>query len=136
MANRNFASAGKLYSGHVMPVLLDCNFDIGATGAPSGLVGPYISSVSRLSAGSYKITAQDPYSRFYRMDSCIQSPSSGTHSGVFAVEIDAAPVVGPTDAVFIIQCFDASGVAVDPADGSKIFLSFLLSNSSVTVNGE
>lgn len=37
---------------------------------------------------------------------------------------------------FILQCRDITGAAVAPADDSEIRLSFYLSNSSVTVQGE
>lgn len=47
--DRNFASAGKLYSGHVMPVLIDCNFIVDpANGNGLGirsLKGPYVQNV-------------------------------------------------------------------------------------------
>lgn len=49
MANRNYASGGKLYSMHVKPVLLDCNFKVDSTNANglgiSGLKGPMIQNV-------------------------------------------------------------------------------------------
>jgi len=49
MANRNFASAGKIYSMHVMPVLLDCNFVVDSTNGNGlgirNLKGPAVSAV-------------------------------------------------------------------------------------------
>lgn len=49
MANRNYASAGKIYSMHVKPVLLDCNFVVdSANGNGLGirsLKGPMIQNV-------------------------------------------------------------------------------------------
>lgn len=49
MANRNFASGGKIYSGHVMPVLLDCNFVVDSTNGNGlgirSLKGPYVQNV-------------------------------------------------------------------------------------------
>ena len=47
MANRNWASGGKIYSMHVSPVLLDCNFQVDATAAIgiSNLKGPCIQAV-------------------------------------------------------------------------------------------
>lgn len=49
MANRNFASGGKIYSMHVKPVLLDCNFVVdSANGNGLGirsLKGPMIQNV-------------------------------------------------------------------------------------------
>lgn len=49
MANRNFASGGKIYSMHVMPVLLDCNFIVAPADSAgygiTNLKGPAISDV-------------------------------------------------------------------------------------------
>ena len=58
MANRNWASGGKLYSMHVMPVMIDATILIGATGAVTSFVGSTIASVTRVSTGVYKIKAQ------------------------------------------------------------------------------
>lgn len=78
MANRNFASGGKIYSMHVMPVLLDCNVAIGASGAPGTLKGPGIASITRLSAGIYQVQLQDNYNRYYFGAASFVSPVSGT----------------------------------------------------------
>jgi hypothetical protein len=49
MANRNWASGGKVYSMHVSPVLLDCNFVVDSTNGNGlgirSLKGPCISAV-------------------------------------------------------------------------------------------
>ena len=49
MANRNWASGGKIYSMHVKPVLLDCNFVVDSLNANglgiSSLKGPCVSAV-------------------------------------------------------------------------------------------
>ena len=49
MANRNWASAGKIYSMHVKPVLLDCNFIVDSTNGNGlgirSLKGPCIQNV-------------------------------------------------------------------------------------------
>jgi hypothetical protein len=49
MANRNFASGGKIYSMHVKPVLLDCNFVVDSANVNGlgirSLKGPCISAV-------------------------------------------------------------------------------------------
>lgn len=137
MANRNFANS-RIYTGHVMPVALDCHFNVGASGAVSSMKGAYITSVTRLGVGKYKIKANDPYNNFYMMRSMIQSPSSGTQSGVFSIELDSAPSLNPASpgAEFIIQCYDAAGAAKEIANGSKLYLEFYLSNSSVLIGGE
>ena len=49
MANRNYASGGKIYSMHVKPVLLDCNFIVDSTNGNGlgirSLKGPMIADV-------------------------------------------------------------------------------------------
>ena len=49
MANRNFASGGKIYSMHVSPVLLDCNFVVDSTNGNGlgirNLKGPAVANV-------------------------------------------------------------------------------------------
>lgn len=63
MANRYFTQF--FYTPHKMPVLLDCNVVIGATGAVGTTKGPGIESVSRLGTGLYQINLQDNYNRYY-----------------------------------------------------------------------
>ncbi len=59
MANRYFTQF--FYTPHKMPVLLDCNIVIGATGAVGTVKGPGISSVTRLAVGTYQIKLQDKF---------------------------------------------------------------------------
>lgn len=63
MANRRFTQF--FYTAHAMPTLIDFNFVVGATGAVGTLKGPGVQSVTRLSAGTYKVKLQDNYTRFY-----------------------------------------------------------------------
>lgn len=71
--------------------------------------------------------------------------SAAAGSGVASIEIVGDPNASispdPTanqgyGAQIILQCRDYAGAIVAPADGSKIRLSLLLSNSSVLVGGE
>lgn len=92
MANRNFASGGKVYSMHVMPVLLDCNFVVDVTAAIgiSNLKGPAISAVYMHSthatpsgpnpaSGTIVVRLSDNYSRSFSLGrAAIQSPNSGS----------------------------------------------------------
>lgn len=95
MANRNFASAGKIYSMHVMPVKIDCNFqvaaaDTGGLGITS-LKGPLVQAVymhtsatpatlnPNPASGTIVVQLQDNYSRAYSVKaSILQSPNSGS----------------------------------------------------------
>lgn len=111
MANRNFASGGKVYSMHVKPVLLDCNFVVDSTNGNGlgirSLKGPMIQNVfmhttttpgngntnpstpnktvtnPNPASGTIVIQMQDNYNRSFSGFNAIVSPASGT-----AVKID------------------------------------------------
>ena len=228
MANRNFASGGKMYSGHVMPVLLDCNFVVDRSNGNGlgirSLKGPYVQAVYMNTSatpaasnpnpaqGTIIVQLQDNYNRIYTGGHTIVSPigtplkvdasdaaltpgvayiitilGDATAADWLALGVPAgvAPAVGvafialvsgsgtasvtrvaPTAAAgsnvasietvgdsnlslapnptanqgfggqIILQCRDYAGALVQPAAGSVISLSFLLSNSSVLIQGE
>lgn len=94
MANRNFASAGKIYSQHVMPVLVDCHFTVAATDTAglgiTTLRGPLVQAVymhtsatpatgnPNPASGTIVLQLQDNYSRLFSFTAHIVSPSSGS----------------------------------------------------------
>lgn len=94
MANRNWASAGRLYAMHVKPVLLDCNFVVdSANGNGLGirsLKGPCVQAVymhtsaspaagnPNPAAGYIMVRLADNYSRSFSGFNAIVSPVSGT----------------------------------------------------------
>lgn len=92
MANRNFASGGKIYTMHVSPVLIDVNFIVDSSVATgiSSLKGPMVeavymnqssASVSSINpvAGTIVVRLEDAYNRsFVSGVKAIQSPNSGT----------------------------------------------------------
>lgn len=97
MANRNFPNS-RIYSGHVMPVLIDCNFVVDSSSGSgiSSLKGPYVSNVfmhtsgspssgnPNPSAGTIVVQLQDNFNRLFSgFKGIIQSPNSGS-----AVKID------------------------------------------------
>lgn len=92
MANRNWASGGKIYSMHVAPVQIDCMFTVTATD-PNGITalkGPAVDAVymntsatpsagnPNPAAGSILIQLADNYNRLYVADTAIISPNSGS----------------------------------------------------------
>lgn len=83
MANRRFTQF--FYTPHAMPVLIDGNFAVGATGAVGTVVGTGISSVTRLSAGIYMIKFQDNYTKLFGASATIQSPVSASNVAVTAI---------------------------------------------------
>lgn len=94
MANRNFASGGKLYTMHVMPVLLDCNFVVDSTNGNGlgirNLKGPGVQNVymhtsatpapgnPNPASGTIVIQLMDNYNRSFSGFNAIVSPVSGT----------------------------------------------------------
>lgn len=106
MSNRNWASGGRLYTMHVKPVLLDCNFLVNATDTGglgiTALKGPCIQNVfmhtsatpgagnsnpaspnvtvtnPNPASGTIIVQLQDNYSGFYLDAWSITSPSSGS----------------------------------------------------------
>lgn len=204
MANRRFTQF--FYTPHMVPVLIDCNIAIGATGAVGTLAGTGISAVTRLAAGIYKIAFQDNYNRLYGMEAALQAPVSGSNVAVTAISpgtvyqitvlgttttaqwvtagvpVGVTPAVGvsflaaatsagtgqvkilgasgiasvelvgdsntqlspinPIGGYVVVKCLGATDastttlIATDPANGSKLYLQFYLSNSSVVVQGE
>lgn len=97
-ANRNFANS-RIYTGHVMPVLLDCNFVVDSTNGNGlgirSLKGPYVQSVymhtsatpaagnPNPASGTIVVQLQDGYSRSYSGLHAFVSPVSGS-----AIKID------------------------------------------------
>lgn len=94
MANRNWASGGKIYSMHVSPVLLDCNFVVDSTNGNGlgirNLKGPAIQAVymntsatpaagsPNPAAGTILVQLADNYNRSFSGFSSYVSPVSGT----------------------------------------------------------
>lgn len=75
MSNRRYTQF--FYSAHAMPVLMDCNIAIGASGAVGTLKGPGISSVTRLAAGIYKVRFADNYNKLFGFWGHLRAPVTG-----------------------------------------------------------
>ncbi len=89
LANRNYIGS-RLYSGHAMPVHIDCNFSVLNTNAAgiTGLKGSYIQAVwmdtsttpaagnPDPAAGTIVVRLQDNYNLLYITGFSIQSPNS------------------------------------------------------------
>ncbi len=132
MANRNFANS-RIYTGHVMPVLLDCNFVVDSTNGNGlgirSLKGPYVQNVfmhtsaspglgnsnpatlnipvrnPNPASGTIIVQLQDNYSRIYTGGNAIVSPVSGS-----ALKIDNSVLTAGT-AYIISTLGDASAAA-------------------------
>ncbi len=94
MANRNWASGGKIYSMHVSPVLIDCNFIVDSTNSNGlgirSLKGPAVQAVymntsatpasgsPNPAAGSILVQLADNYNRSLTSLDAEISPASGS----------------------------------------------------------
>lgn len=132
MANRNFANS-RIYTGHVMPVLLDCNFVVDSTNGNGlgirSLKGPYVQNVfmhttttpgagnsnsatpgivvtnPNPAAGTIVVQLNDNYNRIYTGGNAIVSPTSGS-----ALKIDNSALTAGT-AYIITTLGDATAAA-------------------------
>lgn len=120
MANRNFANS-RIYTGHVMPVLLDCNFVVDSTNGNGlgirSLKGPYVQAVYMHTSatpaagnpnpvsGTIVVQMMDNYSRSYSGFHAFVSPVSGS-----ALKIDNSALTQGT-AYIITTLGDATPAA-------------------------
>lgn len=132
MANRNFASGGKIYSMHVKPVLLDCNFIVDHSNGNGlgirSLKGPMIQNVfmntsatpgagnsnpatpnmvvtnPNPAAGTIIVQFQDNFNRLLSGGNALVSPVSGT-----PLKIDDSALTGGV--AYIITTLGNSTVA-------------------------
>ena len=83
MANRNYPQS-RVFSNHVMPVSIDCQIAIGATGAPTIASGNGygVASITRMAAGQYRLQLTDNFAKLLQFKASVQSPVTG--SGIAA----------------------------------------------------
>lgn len=91
MSNRNYIGS-RIYTGHAMPVMLDCNFTVTPSNAAgiTNLVGAYVKNVFMNSSspgggnpdpvnGTIVVQLNDIYSRIYAVELCgATAPASGS----------------------------------------------------------
>lgn len=138
MANRNYASGGKIYSMGVKPVILNANITIGAAGAVTSFTGSMIAGVTLVSTGVYTISLQNNFSGLHYAAGAMQSPASGV-SGIAQVEIQNAPnatVTSLTNPTLTIKTLSTSDTVAAPASGSVISVLMYFSDSSILIGGE
>lgn len=129
MANRRMNQFR--YSLETAVVELFSKISFGTTGAPtlvsaSPSVNQGIASVSRLSAGKYRITLSDNYVRLMELKHVFVNATAPAAPGMY-VTADNSSAATPT---IDIQ-FNSAGTATDPASGEIVLLQLALKNSSV-----
>jgi len=161
MANRNFASGGKIYSMHVKPVLIDCNFIVDSADADglgiTSLKGPMVQNVFMNTsatpgegnrnpstpniavtnpdpaAGTIIIQLQDRFSRSFSGFNAVASPNSGA-----ALKVDnsvlaaGVPYIITTLGNFTAAQWAALGIA--PGITPAVGLSFISSSVGAGAN--
>lgn len=142
MANRNFPSQ-RIFGFNMAPVRVSGSISIGSTGAVSSFTAPGVASVTRLAAGKYQITLQDPYFSLLELHTFMTSVNATTPSGISKIEMISQSVSTAGGGTVIIQCLQAQvpasttqGTAIqyaaaDPASGSALNFDLMLNNSSV-----
>ncbi len=131
MANRSYHRiAGAL---ELESVMLWAQVTIGGTGAPTLSRGKGIASVTRNSAGQYKLTLQDAYVLLLDAHVTILDTNSSDPSSVGCLgrvkSQDVANVTAPTVTMQMFASDD--GAAADPASGAVLLIKLELKNSSV-----
>lgn len=128
MANRRFLPP--LGALEVDVVELFCKVSIGAAGAVSSFSGKGISSVTRLSTGRYQVTLSDRYNSLLFASAIAHDPDiSGSNKGVtprlYAVNVNT------TTPNIVIQMVESADTPRDPFDGTTLYVTAKLRNSSV-----
>lgn len=108
-------------------VIIEGSVVIGSTGAVGVKTGRFISSIVRNDVGNYTITLTSVLNKFFAF---IPTFVGTTVSGVMNVQVDSE-TLGSTGAI-IIQCYDASGADVDPAETNVLKFQILARRSSVS----
>lgn len=158
MANRNWASGGKIYSMHTSPVLLDCNFVVDSTNGNGlgirNLKGPAIQAVymhtsataaagnPNPSVGTIIVQLADNYNRSFSGCNAIVSPVSGTpltattiHVPVIIVSLGTATTAQWQAKGLPIGITPAVGVAFVPTASGTIGGSAAVEIAAATGSG-
>lgn len=139
MANRNYASGGKIYSMHTMPVMIDCNFVVTPTNASgiTALKGPTVAQVymntsatpaagnPNPAAGIIVVKLQDNYNFLYNVDADFNGGTTTASTSTVANVINVISTLGTaTTAQWVAKGLP---VGVTPALG----VPFIASSSGV-----
>lgn len=150
MANRNWASGGKIYSMHVKPVRVDCKFTVASSNLSgiTGLRGPTVQAVYMHStntpaagpggangpaSGTIVVQLQDAYQQLLSFNAQMTSPSSGSD-----VKIDNSALTAGV--AYTITTLGNSTVAAWQAVGvpagitPAVGVSFIAANAGTSAN--
>lgn len=127
MANRRYYQFQ--YSLEPSVVHLFARVTIGATGAPTldSVKSRGIASISRTSAGLYKITLSDTYNRLLQVSKTNVNATAPASPAMYVTSETVSNVATP---VINLQ-MNAAGTATDPGNGEEIRFHIVLKNSNV-----
>src|ERR1700677_1957629 len=162
MANRNFANS-RIYTGHVMPVWLDCNFVVDSTNGNGlgirNLKGPYVQNVfmntsatpgagntnpaspntpvinPNPAAGTIIIQFVDNYSRAFFGGNTLDSPLGSTTATIVAGTAYIIATLGTTTAAQWIAAGVPSGVVTGGPNGLPAIGTAFVAAISETISG-
>lgn len=121
MANRNFNRQQALEK-EVKTIFAEVDF--GASGAPTLTSGLGIASIARDSAGTYTMTLEDRYVKLLGVSGVLLDAAAED----IRLQLSSEDVDGNREIGF----FTLTGATeTDPSDGSKMFITLHLRNSSV-----
>ena len=126
----------KVFGLQKQMVILEGRFAVGSAGAVSGLQGAGIKSVTKESGtGVYSIVLDDRYDRFLGINFTV---AHATDSGVAVVMLTDVSPDGNVKAgtALPVLCLDYAKSAANPADGSVVFFTIILRNSTIKGKGE
>lgn len=127
MANRTFSKA--IFSSEIAPTHVYMQVNIGASGAPTIITGKaWVLSMTRNSAGDYTIVFKDNYNSVLGVRHMFNSGSSAPASPSMWLKTDS---ITSTTSPSLRVVFNTGGTATDPASGEKLYMTFILKNSSV-----
>ncbi len=132
MANRNYPSQ-RIFGFHMAPVNVDASISIsGTAGTPAlGATSKGVASVSRLAAGTFKITLQDPYNSLLSVHGTMVASASATPSRIASIQVAGSSASASGGGTVTIITVNDGGSIADPANGEAIQILMRLNNSSV-----
>jgi len=122
VANRNLSRPWTYGKGLVS---IPCKWTIGASGAVGTLTGAGVASVTRTSAGLYRITLSDVFSAFHNIQvTLLQATVTDRH-----ISVKAYSASGKTVDVHVWD--QSAGAVTDPESGDEIHVLVVAKNSGV-----
>jgi hypothetical protein len=143
MANRTFNS-GRTLDKELVDLAVLVNLDSSGNVVAGSLVGRGVTSITRISAGLYKVLLQDSYVALHDVSGDLSAGNAATQPiwvqpGDFNISgaSSTAAVAGVSSASSIsaqtvyVRTINASGVAADTTVAGTLFVSLTLRNSTV-----